>query len=37
MKFSRTNLVTALAIRNPGYTNKVRLRGLIENQCFQAA
>jgi hypothetical protein len=25
----------ALAIRNRGYTNKVRLRGLTENQGFQ--
>ncbi|MBH8555506.1 hypothetical protein I8751_24810 [Nostocaceae cyanobacterium CENA357] len=27
----------ALAIRNRGYTNKVRLRGLIQNQGFQPA
>ncbi|MHC5728644.1 MAG: hypothetical protein ACYTXY_31925 [Nostoc sp.] len=27
----------ALAIRNRGYTNKVRLRGLIQNQVFQPA
>ncbi|MBD0388146.1 MAG: hypothetical protein ICV54_16960 [Nostoc sp. C3-bin3] len=27
----------ALAIRNRGYTNKVRLRGLMQNQGFQPA
>ncbi len=27
----------ALAIRNCGYTNKVRLRGLMQNQGFQPA
>ncbi|MEH1907763.1 hypothetical protein [Nostoc sp.] len=27
----------ALAIRNRGYTNEVRLRGLTQNQCFQPA
>ncbi len=26
-----------LAIRNRGYTNKVHLRGLTQNQCFQPA
>ncbi|HEY9801246.1 MAG TPA: hypothetical protein V6D25_12880 [Leptolyngbyaceae cyanobacterium] len=32
--FTITNILQALAIRNRGYTNQVRLRGLTQNEGF---